>query len=37
MAVKFSIYRTSDIDNNLKKMRIRPLDVMVTGVTGGFL
>lgn len=34
MAVKFSTYRTSDIDNNLKKMQIRPLDVMVTGVTG---
>lgn len=34
MAVKFSTYRTNDIDNNLKKMQIRPLDVMVTGVTG---
>lgn len=34
MAVKFSTYRTVDIENNLKKMRIRPLDVMVTGVTG---
>ena len=34
MAVSFSSYRTSDIENNLNKMRIRPLDVMLTGVTG---
>lgn len=34
MAVKFSTYRITDIDNNLRKMQIRPLDVMVTGVTG---
>ena len=34
MAVKFSTYRTNDIDTNLRKMNIRPLDVMVTGVTG---
>lgn|SRR5574344_667586 len=34
MAVNFSTYRTTDIDNNLRKMQIRPLDVMVTGVTG---
>ena len=34
MGVKFSSYRTNDIDTNLKKMQIRPLDVMVTGVTG---
>lgn len=34
MAVNFSTYRTSDIDSNLRKMHIRPLDVMVTGVTG---
>ena len=34
MGVKFSSYRTDDIDTNLKKMQIRPLDVMVTGVTG---
>lgn len=34
MAIKFSTYRMDDIDNNLKRMQIRPLDVMVTGVTG---
>ena len=34
MAVRFSKYRTEDIDNNLKRMQIRPLDVMVVGVTG---
>lgn len=34
MAVNFSTYRTNDIENNLNKMQIRPLDVMVAGVTG---
>ena len=34
MGVKFSSYRTNDIETNLKIMQIRPLDVMVTGVTG---
>lgn len=34
MAITFSRYRTYDIDANLRRMRIRPLDVMVTGVTG---
>lgn len=34
MAVNFSTYRTADIKNNLHKMRVWPLDVMVTGVTG---
>lgn len=34
MAIKFSTYRTNDINNNLSKMGARPLDVMVTGVTG---
>lgn len=34
MAIEFCTYRTLDIDNNLRKMQIRPLDVMVTGVTG---
>lgn len=34
MAVKFSTYRTHDIEANLTRMGIRPLDVMVTGVTG---
>ncbi|MDD6070378.1 MAG: 50S ribosome-binding GTPase [Clostridiales bacterium] len=34
MAMKFSNYRTTDIENNLRRMQIRPLDVMVTGVTG---
>lgn len=34
MEVNFSTYRTDDFDNNLRKMQIRPLDVMVTGVTG---
>ncbi len=32
--IDFSSYRTDDIENNLSKMNIRPLDVMVTGVTG---
>ena len=32
--IKFSTYRTDDIEKNLEKMGIRPLDVMVTGVTG---
>lgn len=34
MEVKFSAYRTKDIEANLHKMQVRPLDVMVTGVTG---
>lgn len=34
MAVNFSTYRSNDIDNNLRRMQIRTLDVMVTGVTG---
>lgn len=34
MSLDFSNYRTNDIDNNLRRMDIRPLDVMVTGVTG---
>lgn len=34
MAVKFHTYRTSDILANLNRIKIRPLDVMVTGVTG---
>lgn len=34
MAVKFSTYRENDINDNLHRMGIRPLDVMVTGVTG---
>lgn len=33
--MKFDTYRTSDILANLSRMKIRPLDVMVTGVTGG--
>lgn len=32
--IDFSSYRTNDIENNLSKMNIRSLDVMVTGVTG---
>lgn len=34
MTVKFETYRADDLERNLKKMGIRPLDVMVTGVTG---
>ena len=34
MAINFSTYRKSDIDKNLDKIQIHPLDVMVTGVTG---
>lgn len=30
----FSTYRKNDIERNLIKARFRPLDVMVTGVTG---
>ena len=33
-SIKFETYRTKDIVNNLDKMRIRPLDVMFSGVTG---
>ena len=32
--IDFSTYRTNDIDKKLRMMGIRPLDVMVTGVTG---
>lgn len=34
MAINFSTYRTNDIDSKLRQARFRPLDVMVTGVTG---
>lgn len=34
MDIKFNTYRTTDINNNLNRIGIRPLDVMVTGVTG---
>lgn len=34
MDIKFDTYRTTDINNNLYRIGIRPLDVMVTGVTG---
>ena len=34
MNIKFDTYRTTDINNNLYCIGIRPLDVMVTGVTG---
>lgn len=34
MDVNWSEYRTNDIDTKLRKARFRPLDVMVTGVTG---
>lgn len=34
MAVKFSTYRTADIERKLRKARFRPLDIMVAGVTG---
>lgn len=32
--IEFDSYRTKDIVQNLKQIGIRPLDVMVTGVTG---
>lgn len=32
--IDFSSYRTGDIVNNLRRIGVRPLDVMVTGVTG---
>lgn len=34
MAINFSTYRKIDIDKKLDKIKIFPLDVMVTGVTG---
>lgn len=34
MTIDFSTYRKGDIDKNLERMAIAPLDVMVTGVTG---
>ena len=34
MAVKFDAYRTEDMQENLARLKVRPLDVMVTGVTG---
>lgn len=33
-AMNFNTYRIDDIKHNLSRMNIRPLDVMVTGVTG---
>ena len=30
----FKYYRKNDIEKKLEKARFRPLDVMVTGVTG---
>ncbi len=32
--IDFKTYRKNDINSNLEQMNIRPLDVMVTGVTG---
>lgn len=34
MEINWSEYRTTDIEIKLRKARFRPLDVMVTGVTG---
>lgn len=34
MLVNPNIYRKNDIDNNLVNAGFRPLDLMVTGVTG---
>lgn len=34
MAINLSTYRTNDMDAKLRRARFRPLDVMVTGVTG---
>ncbi|MDO5398454.1 MAG: 50S ribosome-binding GTPase [bacterium] len=34
MAINFKTYRRNDVDRKLKTMSIRPLDVMMTGVTG---
>lgn len=34
MAISWNTYRMNDIDEKLRKARFRPLDVMVTGVTG---
>ena len=34
MDIKFNTYRTTDINNNINRIGIRPLDVMVKGVTG---
>lgn len=34
MALDFSTYRINDIDGKLKQVHFRPLDIMVTGVTG---
>ena len=34
MALRFSTYRADDIDANLRRLQVRPLDVMLTGVTG---
>lgn len=33
-SINYTSYRIADIDYNLKQMKIHPLDVMVTGVTG---
>ena len=32
--IDFSTYRTRDIESRLRRIGVRPLDVMVTGVTG---
>jgi hypothetical protein len=32
--MNYNDYRLNDIENNLKKARFQPLDIMVTGVTG---
>lgn len=34
MDIRFETYRAEEIDRKLKESRFRPLDVMVTGVTG---
>lgn len=34
MEIQISKYRINDVERNLQRMKIRPLDVMVTGVTG---
>ena len=34
MAINFRNYRTNEIESNLRRIAVRPLDVMVVGVTG---
>ena len=34
MEIKFQDYRKGDIEAKLRRIGIRPLDVMVTGATG---